>query len=396
MTKRINFLIGTLSSGGAERVVSNISLNLSDDIESNIILYGSNTKIDYPYKGDILILDKINHKNLLYKIYAFIYRVKQVKRIKIRSKESAFISFLEYPNLLNLLTKNYGKTIISVRNHMSSKHKSGIKSFFWKQTIKYLYNKADKIIAVSEEIKRDLIKKFGIEEEKICVIYNSYSLSHLQNLCKEKIEDKYKHIFEDPVIVTAGRLNKQKGQWHLIRAFKQVKQYIPNAKLVILGEGGLKEELIRLSEDLGILEDVHFLGFQTNPFKYISRSSIFVLSSFHEGFPNALAEAMACGLPIISSDCLSGPREIIAPNEINNESISYEIKLDRYGILTPVCDGVKRGPYQKLTREEQILANHILSLLQDSKKRNYFAKKSIERIKDFDIKNLIKEWEKLV
>src|SRR5690606_31621870 len=97
------------------------------------------------------------------------------------------------------------------------------------------------IIVVSKEIKKDLIYNYGLNEDKIKVIYNSYPIGKIKKMAQTDIEEKYKTIFNNPVIITAGRLNKQKGQWHLIRAFSKVKDSIPNAKLVILGEGELEK-----------------------------------------------------------------------------------------------------------------------------------------------------------
>ncbi|NOH16236.1 glycosyltransferase [Clostridium cochlearium] len=396
MAEKIKLFIGTLSTGGAERVVSNLSLHMPNKVDKEIILFGSGCKVDYPYNGKLVYLDKIQHKNLFCKIYAFFFRIKKIKEIKKHNPNVAIISFLEYPNLINLLSKKHGKTIISVRNHMSTKHNKGLKSYFWNNTIKYLYGKADKVIVVSKEIKRDLIYNYGLDERDIKVIYNSYPIEEIEKLSQNEIEDEYKIIFNNPVIITAGRLNKQKGQWNLIRAFSKVKDSIPNAKLVILGKGELEKDLKKLAMDFNMDDDVHFLGFQQNPFKYISKSKIFVLSSFHEGFPNAMAEAMACGVPIISTDCLSGPREILAPDEFGNNDIKYDLNQNRYGILVPVCDGSQYGAKEPLTKEEKIMANHIITLLKDEELKHYFCQKSLKRIKDFDIKNIIKEWESII
>ena len=95
--------------------------------------------------------------------------------------------------------------------------------------------------------KKDLIKNYGLEEEKIKVIYNPYDIEKIRSLASEPIEDNYKEVFKNPTIITVGRLSKQKGQWHLIRAFKKVKEEIPNAKLVILGQGELQDYLIKLT-----------------------------------------------------------------------------------------------------------------------------------------------------
>lgn len=392
----VKFLIGNLSNGGAERVVSNISLNMSKQIKKEIILFGDNKKIDYEYDGKLIYLDEFKSRSFLEKIKILIYRIKKIALIKKKNSNTTVISFLEYPNLLNALTSKYGTTIISVRNHMSSKHNEGIKANIWRKTIRLFYSKADKIIAVSREIKKDLIENYSIDEKKIKVIYNSYPIKDIQNMSKVELDEEYKKIFEKPVIITVGRLNRQKGQWHLIRAFTKVKESIPDAKLVILGNGELKDKLIELSCKLNIDNDVHFLGFQSNPFKFIAKSKVFVMTSLYEGFPNAMAEAMACGVPIISTDCLSGPREILAPSEFDDKCIDYNFNMNRYGILIPVCDGIKHKYSTPLTNEENIMADFIVKTIKNKTLRNYFAKQALKRVNEFDISKIIEEWEKVI
>ena len=391
--KKANFIIGTLSSGGAERVVSNITLNYNRDIETGIILYGDNAKIEYPYNGELIYLDFYSHSNIYKKAKAIIKRIKKVKGLK--NSDITTISLLEYNNLLNLLTRRNGKTVISVRNHMSTKHKNGIKSRIWNLITRHLYSKADLIIAVSEEIKHDLIANYKINGVKIKVIYNSFDIKEIKRLSDEAIDNEYEDIFNKPVIITAGRLKGQKGHWHLIRAFFEVKKQV-DAKLVILGEGDLKGYLTELAEDLGLKDDVYFLGFQNNPFKYIARSKVFVMSSLYEGFPNALAEAMACGVPVISGDCKSGPREILAPDEFEKEIIEYNTDKNRYGVLLPVCDGIKYRATDPITAQEKMMAKAMVELLKDKNKHSFYAGQAIKRVGDFDIDRIIKEWESVI
>ena len=129
---------------------------------------------------------------------------------------------------------------------MSTKHNKGIKSYLWNLSIKLLYSKADEIIVVSKEIERDLIENYRVDKSKIKVIYNFYPIETIKQLAQMEIEDNYINLFNNPVVITAGRLNKQKGHWHLIKSFSKVKKVIPNAKLVILGEGELEGELKQL------------------------------------------------------------------------------------------------------------------------------------------------------
>lgn len=387
MTKKLIFIIGTLSNGGAERVVSNITLNLPDNIEKEIILFGSNAKVEYDYSGKVVYLDNMELSNAFFKIIALIKRTIQLRKIKRENPDAHIISFLEYPNLLNLLSGNYKQSIVSVRNFMSRKHHQGIKALFWNITIKFLYARAKKIIAVSEDIKKDLIENYKLPKKKIEVIYNPYQIKEIEWLKNEKIPVEDQKIFNKPTIITAGRLHKQKGHKHLIESFKIVKQTISNAQLVILGEGELESSLKKQAEKLNIKDSVHFLGFKENPFKYIARSKVFVMTSYYEGFPNALAEAMACGVPVISTNCPSGPREILAPSNLGKQ-INYD--KPEYGFLVPNITNENKE------QVENKIAKIIVDLLLNEKRHKVFAVKSKQRIKDFDIKKIIKDWEGII
>lgn len=394
---KVALIIGTLSSGGAERVVSNLSLHFNKDIERDIILFGKHAKVDYPYNANLVFLDKLNGRTIVCKLLLFLHRLVAIKRYKNKNPKTTFISFLEYPNLLNLLSKSkHERTIVSVRNHMSSKHMSGFRSSFWNFTIGHLYPYAEIIVAVSHDIKSDLVRNYGIKEKKIQVIYNSYDIDSIKHQASCFLELNESQIFSSPVIITVGRLSKQKGQWNLLRSFALVKQVIHNAKLVILGDGELKSQLISVAGSLNLINDVYFLGFVENPYKYIAKSSVFVLTSLYEGFPNSLAEAMACGVPVISTDCHSGPREILAPNEVEKNRIDYHQSHDRYGILCPINSSQFLKNNEPNTKEDQELANSILHLLADPDEHDYFAKRSLTRIAEFDVNKIITIWEDLI
>jgi len=383
--------MSNLSVGGVQRVVSNLSFKIGEKNETELLLFSKKNPIMYPFNGKIRYLDTCNRKNIFSKIIIMYRRVQEIKKEK-QEENVVVISFLEIPNVLNILARTERKTIISVRNYASVKFKNGISGFVNRLIIKFFYNKADKIIAVSQAIKIDLIENFNIDRNKIEVIHNSYAIEKIEKMCVEQLTYEEQEIFKSPVVITSGRLADQKGQWHLIRSFKKIKKECPDAKLIILGVGPLKEYLHSLTCDLGLKQDVHFLGFQENPFKYIAKSEVFVFPSLFEGFPNSLAEAMICNIPVISSDCLSGPRELLAPEEVNKD-IHYGKDVRRYGILLPVCDGTKYDCNVELTKEEMFMANEVIGILKNKDEKEFFKCQAKKRIYDFHEDNLIKKWE---
>jgi glycosyltransferase involved in cell wall biosynthesis len=394
--KKVYFFVGTLSKGGAERTVSNLSLSLSPDIQREIILFGTDTRIDYPFSGELRYIDQTRRNTVLNKLLTILRRQSNLRRLKKTDPGAAYISLLEYPNLINLLSADAARTIISVRNHMSTKHRHGLKALFWRTLIRRYYRRAETVVAVSRDIRQDLIDQFNVPAERIQVIYNHYRLDELASRAAMAIDPAWGAFFQQPVIVTMGRINQQKGQWHLIRAFHKVREACPEAKLLILGEGQLQGQLEALVRQLGLAENVAFAGFQSNPHAMIARARVFVLPSLYEGFPNALAEAMACGIPVIASDCHSGPREILAPDEYGLEPVAYGVQPGRFGLLYPVDLDRNLAPEQPLSDSERILADLLVQVLRDDALCQDLASQALARIADFDIRHVVRAWEDLI
>ncbi|MFZ8831195.1 MAG: glycosyltransferase, partial [Thermodesulfobacteriaceae bacterium] len=361
---------------------------------------------DIKYKTDKPIFFLSNHsiktspiiKTLSIPIYAY-------KLSKLLEKNSLVVSFLERANFVNIISKLFKKhkAIISVRVDQQTGH-VGLRKLN-KLLVGILYPKADLIIAVSYGVKQSLIN-LGIEEEKIKVIYNPYPIDEIRELAKEPLGN-HEEIFKHPVLITAGRLTKQKGQWYSLRVFKALKEKYKDLKLVILGEGELKDYLVGLSEELGLKAyvwdrdklsenfDVYFLGFQKNPFKFIARSKLFVFPSLWEGFPNALVEAMACGVPVVSSDCKSGPREILAPNTDFNYQ-TQKPEFAEYGVLMPVFDVKYKTANEPLEEKEIMWVETVDKLLEDKDLRRHYSEKAKQRAEDFRIEKIVQEWKEIL
>ena len=230
----------------------------------------------------------------------------------------------------------------------------------------YLLRRPYVVVVSSEGVKDDLITNFGVAGERILRIYNGVDIKDICHKAAEmaNIGGKY----DGKIIATACRLNAQKDFQTLLRAFKLVRENM-EAKLLIIGDGEMKQEIIKLAHDLDVDADIIITGFQRNPFKFMKKADVFVLSSFFEGFSNVIVEAMALGIPVVSTDCPSGPSEIIQ-HGVN-------------GFLVPVQD------YCAMT-------NAIMSILRERELRDVLSLRGRERAENFTAEKMVENFRLLI
>ena len=200
----------------------------------------------------------------------------------------------------------------------------------------------------------------------------------------------------EKLIVSVGRMNRQKGQWHLIRAVKMLRDQGLHIKLVILGEGELRSKLEELVEEAGLKNNVFLPGFVENPHQYMKRADAVVFPSLYEGFSNAIAEALACEAPVISTDHETGAREILAPDTDYRVKVHDHIEEGQYGILVPVCDGIFRGADEPLTKEEQLMAEAIRRMVTDPKLGEHYREAVPKRAEQLTIQAIAGEWIRVI
>ncbi|MCG2700274.1 glycosyltransferase [Candidatus Parcubacteria bacterium] len=382
--KKIIFLIPTLIMGGGERVVSELSLGLPDSFEKIIVLFKN--EVFYPYKGKLISLNLSFSKGFLFKIYYFLKGLYRLRKIVKKEKPDHIIAFGFSADLVGIFASK--NTLVCAHSFWTNVHGGIIE----KSLIKMFFNKSKKVICVSEAVAEDLIKNFRIRREKIKVIPNPIDVGKIKKLASFSLQLDYQKIFNSPVIINMGRLSKEKNQYSLIRAFKEIKDKIKTAKLVILGDGEKRIFLEKLIKELGLENSVYLLGRQDNPFKFLDKAKVFVSSSQREGLPCSILEAMACGLPIISADCKSGPREILAPGT-DTKHQAKDIEYAEFGILTPIFDKKIYKFTDPLTESEKKLAEAVIKVLTDKKLSDTLAEKSKQRVISFDIEKIIKKWD---
>ena len=357
---KVMFLIPHLSGGGGERVLSDLSRALGDET----VLVVFEKKFSYPFHGRVTSLElPIDRRSIVSRFTGFVRRVLRFRRLLAEERPNIVISFMGEANLINALLSQ--RPILTVHNHMTafSGMRGPVESFLVRILNKALYRRVT-VVAVSQSIKSDLIENYGLSAERVVVIPNSVNAADVETMANEPA------VFPSnsglPIVITAGRLSPEKGQAHLIRAFADVRKKLP-CQLVILGAGELESQLRHLSSELGVTRDVHFLGWQPNPFKYISKATVFVSPSLTEGFGLTVLEAMACKVPVIATDCPGGQGEVVG---------------EHCGILVAPAS-------------ENELGAAILRLLSDSSLRSRLAAAGVRRVKDFDPAVFVEQYRKL-
>lgn len=386
--KNLAIIVHSLNSGGAERTASNLSLLLSNHYNVHLILFdGSN--ISYPYKGTLHNLNIPSASSPLKKTNNLIKRARMTKELKRKLGINYSISLMDGANIVNVLSSVGDRIITSVRIQMSKSRNAshGLTGLINRRIMKYIGRKSYKIVALSKGVEEDLNLVYRIPHNKLETIYNPCDYEALlKNADKNNIQ-----LDSGNAIVTMGRMTDQKGQWHLIRAITEIKKTVPNIKLYVLGIGPLENELKNLTRELNLEDCVFFLGFIKAPHACFKYCDAFVFPSEFEGLGNVLLEAMAFGLPCISSDCFSGPREIIAPGTQVKEHLN-SVELCEYGILTSVCGKGEFDAQSPLTTEELQLAKSIIMLLTDDDLRLHYKSKSLERREFFSPEKIAKDW----
>lgn len=364
---KVIFFIYQLGAGGAARTMLNI-LNNIDRKRFNPILVTLDYEGNYEqYLNPDITFVKLKTKRL---------RSAIIPLAKVIRKERPDIVFSTIPNyntvaiLARLLSFTKAKNVVREAAFLGGSTKQNTKLFLYGR----LYRFATKVIALSNGVKDNIVKRYKINKKKIEVIYNPVDIENIhERIQTGSIKQEHQAIFQDDakVIVTAGRLVQDKDHHTLLKAFAklQEKMATKKTKLVILGEGELQEELKQFARKQAIEEDVYFIGFQENPYIYFEKADLFVLSSLREGFGHVLAEALAVGTPVVSTNCKPGATEVL--------------QNGLYGRLTPVGDAEK-------------LATAMYNILSLEEKRiEEIINKGQERAQDFDAKTIAKQYEKM-
>ena len=290
--------------GGADTSLSRLINNLNkDNYEIDFITI---TKNNLKLKKKIKII-RINSTRTIFSIFQIRKILKKDKDNKF--KKYIFLSNQNFANIISFLITfrlYWIKLCLIERNHLDEfKYNKSFKNFIIKILIKFLYKYADKIIGISKKLSLDL-KNFS--QSNILTIYNPSFDKEIYKLSKERIFIK-KNSFQK-IILNVARLEKQKDHLTLLRGFKESLKII-DSNLIIIGYGSKKKDISKFIEENNLESKVKILDKVSNPYPYYKKADLFILTSLYEGFGNVLVEAAMFKIPIISTDCNSGPREIL-------------------------------------------------------------------------------------
>ncbi|CAA6826728.1 MAG: Unknown protein [uncultured Sulfurovum sp.] len=381
--KKVTLFINSLTSGGAERVLSIIATELvAQQREVHLLCIEKDNVYSLPKEVKITYLSTLSkHDSSLKKLLYLPYVAYKLKKYIKKNQTTLIQSHIYRANFSNILAKIFGAKhqvqVVEVTS-INNLKEGGLSKKINYALIKLLYQHADMVIFKAQKMKEEFLKNIP-NVKNYTVINNPYDIHKISTLAQEPVED-FTFSKVKKYLVSVGRLSSEKRFITLINVLKNLDE---NIELLLIGEGEEAENLKRFTHENKLEQRVHFLGRKENPFKYIKQADIFVLASQGEGFPNVIIEAMICATPVISTDCISGPREILAPNIDINFQLRSNIELAKNGILYPVDD-------------EKSLSSAIKIMLSDSPKQKEYIANGLVQSQKYALKKIIQQYKEVL
>ena len=358
MKKKIMLIVPMLHQGGFERVCVATARLLEPHFDVCIVMFDSRD-IAYDIKGlDVTDLHMGVRPGKLAKVFNVIKRSMAVRKLKKERGIDIAYSFGPSANMVNVFSKTEAKIWVGIRSYMDMDNHFLLRLFA---------GRADKILCCTKRIEEEIGERYRCS--KAVTLYNPLDGEALKKSAEEAIRLPWDE--KENIIVSMGREDDVKGFWHLIKSFSLVRADIPDAKLMIIGDGEFEEYKV-LAKQLGIGDDVYFTGLKKNPFPYLKAAKLYVLTSYREGFPNALIEAMSFGIPVIAADCPTGPDEILRKGD------------SLYGVLIPNMSPEKNLDAAAISEEEKGLADEMKKMITDRAYYEKYGKASARRAQDFN------------
>ncbi|MBR1670947.1 MAG: glycosyltransferase [Butyrivibrio sp.] len=373
--KNLLLMVPMLHQGGFERVCIKTARLMQEFYNVHILIFSSKD-INFDVTGlDVIDIDIPAKKGMFNKIINVFKRVIRTRSIKKELHADISYSFGSSANYVNVLSRGKERVLTGLRCQTDMESKRQVKLFCKGST---------QVLSCSKEIVRQLQKDFNYGRSTY--IYNPLDIADVEKKAGETITD---YPFNGNGLVTFSCMARNdyiKGIWHLVKAFYLAQKESPNIRLIIMGAGNW-DRYKKMAKSLGISDKVAFMGLKKNPFPYVASSDIYVCSSNHEGFPNAVLEAMALKKPVISADCKTGPREILLSESeyedlierIPDGASTTETIRGEYGILVPDMDEREDYDPGHNTDGERMLSREMVRLAADKAERDKYSGKAFER-----------------
>lgn len=396
---RVLLLITNLGKGGAQRVFHDHGLAFSavHDVEEAVF----DAQQDQRIYDTGLPLHDLRRPALLSKLGPLgrlLCRAIALRGLVAARGFDVVISHMDGANWVNVLSFSAAKKVLVVHGTvLRDDNVPALQQWFRRRLIfPWLYNLAQSTVAVSEGIARELSRACGVR--KACAIPNFFELQAITHKAQQALDAELAPIFDHPaVLITSGRLTEQKKQTHLLDMLAALHSRGVKARLVILGDGELRDSLVGRSREMGFRTvqvwepdaatiedgDVYFLGYVSNPYQYLARSTLFLFPSGWEGFPLALCEAMIAGVPVLSADCPTGPREILAPGTVLDTYDLRNAELAQNGVLLPLVAS---------SQDLDVWVETVERLLADAGQREQLKEHAVQAVKALDRDAVLGQW----
>ncbi len=358
----------SLGIGGRERIAINTVRCLENLGYRVILVLFQRRDIEYPFSGERIDLDVPARRGFFGKIVAQIQRSRKIFRLRKQYNISFVYSLGEAANLTNVLSglTHRGKTIVAI--HGFGEIREDILN-------RFIFSRADRVVCISQDMRYHLLSLYP-DCRKVTVIENGYELPDLKQMPLAPSASLR--------LVAMGRLDRSKGVKRLIERVAILRISIPGVSWTIIGDGEQREDLSTLAQRQGLEQTIHFSGYLTDPFPVLQEQDVYALTSYSEGFPNALIEAMHCGLPIVAVDCRSGPREILSEAYIP-EPIQG-IQEEKYGVLV---ESTPEG-------FEERFAQAVAQLWKDPERMTYYREEGPKRANVFSLERYQEKLKRLL
>lgn len=317
--RHVAVYVPSLRGGGAERVMVTLANGFAaQGHRVDLVL----TRAEGPYLTEVSDTVRVVDLKKARVLASLLPLVRYLRR----ERPDAMLSALNHANVVAILARQLARVptrlLVSERNSLTAISKTG-RGWLMRQLMRRAYPLADGVVAVSRAMALELIEDLALDPRKVTAIPNPLDVESIQRLARCRPDHPWFEPGQPPVVLAVGRLEPQKDYVTLLKAVAQLRAQ-RDVRLIILGEGSQREELGRWIARLDLQGAVELVGFKDNPFGWMAACDLFVLSSRHEGYPNVLVQAMVCGVPIVSTDCPTGPDEIL--------------ENGRLGLLVPVGD----------------------------------------------------------